>query len=147
MKNGNLGATLTRRAVLMNIATAAGALALLPPTGVVDIFRRWNPELRDLRQLSHRDFDLLVGGTVEATDGQRRIPVRLNRVSTERRFEGGGQRYRTYSLFFEGPINEPLEGGLHRVTHQELGAIDLFLQPVGPTKDARLYEAVICQTA
>jgi len=48
----------------------------------------------------------------------------------------------TFSLFFHGPMEFCLPQGIHKLLHNDLGEIDLFLVPVGKDKDGYQYEAV-----
>ncbi len=57
---------------------------------------------------------------------------------------GVGQRAQPFSLEFRGP-NEPLlEQRIHSLEHDELGALELFLVPLGPDSETgrMRYEAI-----
>ena len=47
-----------------------------------------------------------------------------------------------FSLVFRSPPGTPLPQRIYRLHHDELGALDLFLVPIGPDDDGMLYEAV-----
>ena len=47
-----------------------------------------------------------------------------------------------YSLVFRGPAQPVFEQGLIELKHQELGALALFLVPIGPDSQGMCYEAV-----
>ena len=47
-----------------------------------------------------------------------------------------------FSLVFRSPPGAPLPQRIYRLDHDELGALDLFLVPIGPDDDGMLYEAV-----
>lgn len=50
--------------------------------------------------------------------------------------EGG--RDQPFSLVFEGPADRTIGQGIHRLTHDVIGEVELFLVPIGPGR----YEAV-----
>jgi hypothetical protein len=47
-----------------------------------------------------------------------------------------------FSVVFRGPLEPFLPQGIHRLEHEALGALDLFLVPVGPDEAGMRYEAV-----
>ncbi len=49
---------------------------------------------------------------------------------------------RMFSLIFSGPLDQPLQQGLHPLTHKTMGTEDLFLVPVSRETDGFRYEAV-----
>jgi|SRR6266850_3629430 len=51
-------------------------------------------------------------------------------------------RQERFSLVFRGPRGEPLQQGMYQMQHNQLGAFDLFLVPVGQDHDGVYYEAV-----
>ncbi|HSS51114.1 MAG TPA: hypothetical protein VLX28_19405 [Thermoanaerobaculia bacterium] len=55
-----------------------------------------------------------------------------------------GPRSEPFSAYFLGPRNPVLPQQIYRVTHDPLGALDLFLVPIGPDPKlgGMLYEAV-----
>jgi hypothetical protein len=53
-----------------------------------------------------------------------------------------GRRRTPFSLVFRSPPDAPLPQRIYRLRHDELGALDLFLVPIGPDDDGMLYEAV-----
>ena len=55
-----------------------------------------------------------------------------------------GPRAEPFSAYFLGPRNPALPQRIYRVTHDPLGAFDLFLVPIGPDPKlgGMLYEAV-----
>lgn len=52
-----------------------------------------------------------------------------------------GQERLQFSLVFRGPAAPGLAQGIHRLTHAELGELDLFLVPLGPDAEGMRYEA------
>ena len=51
-------------------------------------------------------------------------------------------RQRMFSLVFRGPLDQPLEQGLHPMTHETMGTESLFLVPIAREADGFRYEAV-----
>jgi hypothetical protein len=47
-----------------------------------------------------------------------------------------------FALLFRGPSGHRLEQGTYKLTHEALGAFDLFIVPVGKATDAQHYEAI-----
>jgi hypothetical protein len=47
-----------------------------------------------------------------------------------------------FSALFRGPRRRALESGTYTVTHDQLGAFELFITPVNDHKKEQLYEAV-----
>lgn len=86
----------------------------------------WTPCLDD-------DFQIQI-------DPSSSLAVKLTQVS------GYGKRIgahrEAYSLTFCGPQQPILPQRIYRISHSELGDLDLFLVPVGPQKDGMGYEAV-----
>jgi len=47
-----------------------------------------------------------------------------------------------FSLFFHGPADSFLSQGIHKLRHDKLGELEIFLVPVAGDKDGFQYEAV-----
>jgi hypothetical protein len=47
-----------------------------------------------------------------------------------------------FSLVFRGPSGQEVAQRIYRLEHEELGAFDLFLVPIGPDETGMRYEAV-----
>jgi hypothetical protein len=47
-----------------------------------------------------------------------------------------------FSIIFRGPRDRILQQGMYQLQHNQLGALDLFLVPVGQDQDGVYYEAV-----
>jgi hypothetical protein len=54
-------------------------------------------------------------------------------------------RQERFSLVFRGPPEERLQQGMYQMQHDQLGAFDLFLVPVGRDHYGVYYEAVFNQ--
>lgn len=66
------------------------------------------------------------------------VPVELISVSDLRETP----RQRMFSLVFRGPLDQPVEQGLHLLTHEKMGTESLFLVPIAREADGFRYEAV-----
>lgn len=47
-----------------------------------------------------------------------------------------------FSLIFEGAETESFQQGSHKIEHETLGVVDVFLVPVGQSGDKIIYEAI-----
>ena len=55
---------------------------------------------------------------------------------------GSSPRQIQFSLVFLGPNEAPIAQGIYRVNHDKLGALELFLVPIGKDTNGVSYEAV-----
>jgi hypothetical protein len=73
-------------------------------------------------------------------------PIALELASVTELGSGGaepGPRRRPFSLLFLGPVSQQyLLQHIYRLEHEQLGALDLFLVPLGPEGGRMRYEAV-----
>lgn len=46
-----------------------------------------------------------------------------------------------FSLIFRGPLETPFRQGMHRIEHEKMGELLLFLVPVGRKPEGMVYEA------
>lgn len=53
-----------------------------------------------------------------------------------------GTRRRPFSILLRGPVEPVLRQAIYRIEHAEMGALDLFLVPIGPDNQGMRYEAV-----
>jgi hypothetical protein len=56
--------------------------------------------------------------------------------------ELGESSERPFSIVFRGPRDALLPQRIYRMEHEEIGAFDIFLVPIGPDDEGLLYEAV-----
>lgn len=72
------------------------------------------------------------------------LPMELAET-TESTEPGGlgpdGQERLQFSLVFRGPVTPILQQGTYRLSHAELGGLELFLVPLAPDAAGPLYEA------
>ena len=54
----------------------------------------------------------------------------------------GSQRRTPFSLSFRTSLTAPLPQSIYEVVHDELGAYEIFLVPVGPDGTGMVYEAI-----
>jgi hypothetical protein len=47
-----------------------------------------------------------------------------------------------FSLFFRGPVSPQIPQATHRLRHDVLGEVDLFLVPVGADAEGTVYQSV-----
>ena len=90
--------------------------------------------MRDLETLTTADFSPLRGERfrIGAEDAFEAELVEVTEIPRE----PGGRA--PFSLVFEGGPSPPLPQGIHRVEHDGLGAIEIFLVPIAADR----YEAV-----
>ncbi len=55
---------------------------------------------------------------------------------------GSSERQKQFSLVFLGPLEAPISQGIYQVEHDKLGALDLFLVPIGRDNSGVRYEAI-----
>jgi hypothetical protein len=96
--------------------------------------------MTDLEALTAADFTAWRDGRfrIEA-EPARRFEVELIEVSEG---AGGGLSRSPFSLVFRGGPSPPLPQRIYRVEHEALGALDIFLVPIGPDEVGQRYEAV-----
>jgi hypothetical protein len=99
--------------------------------------------MKTLDQLQSVDFLPHLHETFEIRlDGHEPIPLELVRVMD------AGHKFKPemrqpFSLEFLGPVSPRyLVQHMYRLEHEELGAIDLFLVPLGPESGRMRYEAI-----
>lgn len=96
-----------------------------------------------IESLTHERFEAYLDDEFVIVQGAGRISCRLTECSELR--DGGpveeGRR-RPFSLIFVGPVEPVLHQATYRVEHAKLGALDLFLVPVGRSEAGAQYQAV-----
>ncbi len=99
-------------------------------------------ELLDLRTVTPATFEPHVE-TAFDTDAGTDEAAALTLASVTRFPERpGATRVDPFALLFVGPEVPSLSQGIHRLAHPKLGAMEIFLVPVGPHGDGLGYEAV-----
>ncbi len=100
--------------------------------------------MRDLSQLRLEQFEGRVGEPflLTAADGAAPpLQMRLTEVSALHGAPAEGVRA-PFSIVFTGPADPMLPQAIYRFEHQELGALELFVVPLGPDAGGPRYEAV-----
>jgi hypothetical protein len=95
--------------------------------------------------LTHDDFSGRIGESFEVTvDDTAPLGLVLAESSLGTELGGPGpegQERSQFSLTFRGPATPFLPQGTYELDHAELGALSLFLVPLGPEGDEMRYEA------
>ena len=96
-----------------------------------------------LDQLTIDTFEPHVGSSfwAEFPNGAK-VELRLTRAARVMESEAARPPRHPFSLFFDGPASFLLKQHTYRITHETLGAMEVFLVPVGQTAEAYQYEAV-----
>ena len=69
----------------------------------------------------------------------------LDAVSAAHTLVGPGTRFTVFSLVFTAAADFPAVSQIYHLTHEQLGALDLFLSPVGQAAECVHLEAVFSQ--
>jgi hypothetical protein len=96
-----------------------------------------------LEQLTKSDWERYLNENFQLDPAPLNLrPLQLTLASVS----GYGQRQagnrEAYSLLFLGPPQPVLPQRIYRISHAELGELEIFLVPVGPHNDNMGYEAV-----
>lgn len=98
-----------------------------------------------LDQLSIGKFSELVGSVFSVSAGEGRI-VEL-KLASAASLRTNAPGYEGFSLVFDGPAAQPLEQRIFQFRHDQLGAFELFIVPVGADRGLRQYEVVFNRRA
>lgn len=97
-----------------------------------------------LDKLTHRDFERHLNTTfaVHYSDTDSFDALLIEVKTLGQKPEDSNQRW-AYSLLFHIPEKESyLVQRIYRLSHPDMGDIDLFLVPLGPDETGMLYEAI-----
>jgi hypothetical protein len=96
-----------------------------------------------LDKLRCADFAPAVGEVFTvALEGLDPLPLTLA-SATEKGAPGSAELRQPFTLVFLGPASDHyLRQGTYRLQHERLGALDLFVVPVGPQAGRMQYEAI-----
>jgi hypothetical protein len=94
--------------------------------------------MADLARLTVEDFAARLGDGFTHADG---TAVELVEATAHDGSRDQGARS-PFSLVFAGPPGTPRPQGIHALTHQELGTLEIFLVPIEADATAVRYEAV-----
>ncbi|HYR63822.1 MAG TPA: hypothetical protein VET24_14480 [Actinomycetota bacterium] len=95
----------------------------------------------DLASATADDFDPAKGEAFDARPLEGDEPFTLVLAEIQRRAGAPGFR-EPFSLQFLGPRSPVLPQGTYRLTHPKVGALDLFLVPIGASDAGVTYEVV-----
>jgi hypothetical protein len=88
------------------------------------------------------DFLPHLKSTFELDTG---VSCTLVEVSAGREIASPTAVFTSFSLLFNAPAGVEMESGIHHLTHPLMGALDLFLSPVGRSAERTHLEAVFSQ--
>jgi len=94
-------------------------------------------------QVTIESFEPHVGSSfwAEFPNGAK-VELRLTRAAKVMESEAARLERHPFSLFFDGPRSFLLRQHTYRLAHEQLGAMEIFLVPVGETRETYQYEAV-----
>lgn len=100
--------------------------------------------MNTLDKLQSTDFVVHLNETFSVClDGLEPIGLELVRIAAAGQRSGRETR-QPFSLQFLGPTStQYLLQHIYRIEHAELGALDLFLVPLGPESGRMCYEAIL----
>ena len=95
-----------------------------------------------MADLTEQEFSRHLNSTfnIKFVDGD--LPLQLVEVSAYRPQEHEEQGLERFSAVFNGPEGLLLPQGTYRLTHDQMGDVDLFLVPVSSNQRTHQYEAV-----
>ncbi|HVR06796.1 MAG TPA: hypothetical protein VMW75_02010 [Thermoanaerobaculia bacterium] len=96
----------------------------------------------DLAALTDGDFAPHFGSRYRLQLAGAPEPLDLELVEITPGGQAPRRNRRTFSLVFRGPRRPWLPQGVYRLDHEAMGALELFLVPIGPDPQGPLYQAV-----
>jgi hypothetical protein len=101
--------------------------------------------MSDLEQYNLQAFESCVGQMFAVSNGEASLDMCLvEALRTGNRNPDDAGHDRPFALLYLAPAECDWPQNLYRLTHDQLGTLEVFLVPVGPssTSDGMLYEAV-----
>jgi hypothetical protein len=96
-----------------------------------------------LDQLQLSSFEPLVGQPFSLRPDNESVPeLEVVLVQATALAHGAGRPRTPFSLVFRGPLAPVMPQRIYRVEHAGLGALDIFLVPIGRDQDGVRYEAI-----
>jgi hypothetical protein len=93
--------------------------------------------------VTHREFESCVDATFRLTiDEEPALELTLDRVELSKTEPSSEDSRQPFSLIFRGPLERALCQQICSLENESLGALEIFLVPIGPAGDAMQYEAV-----
>ena len=143
-----------RRFLLSTIKSSlyGGALLLLPGTSfgkeLTSVFEIAEETKRDSRFALNRSTFTPHLGTAFQVEGRTKLTlVEIGQLMRPRGSEETAFDERSFKLVFRGGKQSPLAQHTYHLSHAVLGALDVFIVPVGKSKQWQLYEAVFNRLA
>lgn len=97
----------------------------------------------DLASVTHEQFAAAVKQCFRlGVDGAEPLDLQLLRVDKRGAFDPEIDKRQAFSLVFRGPGEPVLPQRIYPLVSATLGALELFLVPIGPDKEGMRYEAV-----
>jgi hypothetical protein len=93
----------------------------------------------DLAALGIDDFRPLLGSQFDVQTAGGVVAMKLSRVDPA---GDSGRKGGAFSLIFAAPRGPWLPQAIYPMQHASLGAVEIFLVPIGPVGDANGYQAV-----
>jgi len=93
----------------------------------------------DLATIAIDDFRPHLGSQFDVQAGGETIAMKLSRVDPTGE---SGRKGGAFSLIFAAPRGPWLQQAIYPMRHAAMGAMELFLVPIGPVGDANGYQAV-----
>ena len=94
-----------------------------------------------LDKLTSADFSPHLNQTFRIRAGELTLEVEL--ISVEERGAAHSPNARKpFSIIFRGPLEPILPQMIYKIKHGEIGALDLFIVPIGPDEHGMCYQAV-----
>lgn len=96
-----------------------------------------------LDTLTLASFEPLVGQTFEAVlDADVVVPLTMFQATALKSYEYPGQSRAPFQLRFKGPATHFLQQQIYPLRNPALGAVTIFLVPIGQEADGYVYQAV-----
>ena len=94
-----------------------------------------------LETLTADDFLEVKGSqfalTIEHPSPERHVVFQLQLADVTQASSGSSGAFRkTFAVLFHGPLEPVLPQGIYRLEHDELGALEIFIVPIGPDEPA-----------
>lgn len=98
--------------------------------------------MADLGTLSVKDFSGRVGESFRVEDGDAgHRELRLTEATSLGQAPAPGARA-PFSIMFSGPVKELMPQSVHRLVHDDLGSLEIFLVPLQPQGGSARYQAI-----
>lgn len=93
----------------------------------------------DLAAVGIDDFRSHLGSQFDVQTAGGPVAMKLSRVDSAGE---SGRKGGAFSLIFAAPRAHRLEQAIYPIRHAALGAMEIFLVPIGPVGDANGYQAI-----